>query len=285
MRAQRVTATYAKPAFKPGTSTRQATNDNQPTKSGRVVRINRQTAGSARNPNYTTTDEQFADTYKQAGITNQSNNPSKINRVERQYQPANDNVQRSSVPLVRRGKRKKVLHKKTAAYKAGVLWARVRLSAVNTWVISWAVFWYLTFQLPLAFLSTAALGMAYAVYNSIKVLPGGEYALVVVEKVVEISTTILGDAIRYFADQIFGINFNPILIFIAPFAIIFLLGLFQLILTWFIYSAAGIKSLSGQRGGIKSLMFVFVGIGYALPILNLFPLIFLWMLVVWKYPK
>jgi hypothetical protein len=250
-----------------------------------VVRINRQTAGSARNPNYTTTDEQFADTYKQAGITNQSNNPSKINRVERQYQPANDNVQRSSVPLVRRGNKKKVLHKKTAAYKAGVLWARVRLSAVNTWVISWAVFWYLTFQLPLAFLSTAALGMAYAVYQAIERVTEAIGIDGAVSYILDGISIVASSPLFAAAKNLFNINFDPMTIFIAPFAIIFLLGLFQLILTWFIYSAAGIKSLSGQRGGIKNLMFVFVGIGYALPILNLFPLIFLWMLVVWKYPK
>ena len=83
----------------------------------------------------------------------------------------------------------------------------------------------------------------------------------------------------------FGISFDPIILFIVPFALIFLLGIFQLILVWFIYSFAGIKSLSGKAAGAKNALFLIAGVGMVIPILNLFPLILLWMLVVWRYPK
>lgn len=211
------------------------------------------------------------------------NNPRSINRVERQYTAANDNYEPSSVPLVRR--KMKVNHKKTPS-KSSVLWARARLTAVNGWVIAWAVFWYLSFQLPLALISTTGLGMTAVVYDRISGVAGGtitDYALkalIDADSLISIST--ITEAAAKF---VFGVSFNPMFIFIAPFAITFLLGAMQLILTWFIYSAAGIKSLSGKSGGIKILMFVFAGVGYAFPFLNLFPLIFLWMIMVWKYPK
>ena len=153
--------------------------------------------------------------------------------------------------------------------------------------MAWVTFWYLSFQLPLAFVSTAGLGMAYAVQefftlNKIEgeiTLPDrvlsmvGEFALSTFAVINEISS------------YLFGISFDPMILFIVPFALIFLLGIFQLILVWFIYSFAGIKSLSGRAAGAKNTLFLLAGIGYALPILNLFPLIILWMLVVWRYPK
>ena len=166
-----------------------------------------------------------------------------------------------------------------------MLLARVRVTTANTWIGAWAMFWYLTFQLPLAVISAAGLGMAFAVYSALDAF----------------SETLIGKVVFYIFDgeflasrgsqiltaafKFFGIAFDPVLLFITPFALVFLLGLFQLILTWFMYSALRIKSLSGKAGGLKGLMFVLAVVGYAIPILNLFPLIFLWMIVVWIYPK
>jgi len=165
-----------------------------------------------------------------------------------------------------------------------MLLARVRVTTANTWIGGWAMFWYLTFQLPLAVISAAGLGMAYVVYVSIQSMPGSRFLLPMIEGIVESTSSFAGAVIEW-ALSLFGIDFDPILLFITPFALVFLLGLFQLILTWFLYSILGIKSLSGKAGGIKGLMFVLAGIGYAIPILNLFPLIFLWMAVVWIHPK
>jgi hypothetical protein len=100
-----------------------------------------------------------------------------------------------------------------------------------------------------------------------------------------VELTSVGNLINTVAHYIFGIKFDPILLFITPFALVFMLGLFQLVLTWFVYKALRINSLSGKAGGLKGLMFILAGVGYAIPILNLFPLIFLWMIVVWIHPK
>jgi hypothetical protein len=165
-----------------------------------------------------------------------------------------------------------------------MLLARVRVTTANTWIGAWAMFWYLTFQLPLAVVSAAGLGMAFAVYQAITAVLGESATEFIVNGLLFNFGTI-GEAILAAAKKVFGISFDPMLLFITPFALVFLLGLFQLILTWFVYSAMRINSLSGKAGGIKGLMFILAGVGYAIPILNLFPLIFLWMAVVWIYPK
>jgi len=148
------------------------------------------------------------------------------------------------------------------------------------------MFWYLTFQVPLAVVSAAGLGVVYAVYKIVDTYVGqtmvGEALFYIFG---EDSFEAIGNKIITVALRFFGIEFDPILLFMVPFSLVFLLGLFQLILTWFVYSVMRINSLSGKAGGIKGVMFVLAGIGYSIPILNLFPLIFLWILVVWIHPK
>ncbi len=83
------------------------------------------------------------------------------------------------------------------------------------------------------------------------------------------------------AFSLFGISFDPLLLFIAPSAILLIVGVAQLLITWFMYSGARVKSLSGTHGGLKQLSFVLALISSVTPI----PLIFIWIAVVWAYPK
>jgi hypothetical protein len=230
------------------------------------------------------TDEIFSDQYAQSGLQPANNNraPDQTSKAQASYAtPSNipkiSRTYKSRIPVIKR--KKKVSIEKMAL-------ARVRVTTANAWIGGWAMFWYLTFQMPLAVISATGLGMAYAVYMSIVSGPLG-FALPMVEGVIEYiaGPGSLLEAVTKWALSLFGINFDPMLLFITPFALVFLLGLFQLILTWFVYSAMRIKSLSGKAGGLKGLMFILAGVGYAIPILNMFPLIFLWMLVVWIYPK
>ena len=165
-----------------------------------------------------------------------------------------------------------------------MLLARVRVTTANTWIGAWAMFWYLTFQVPMAIVSAAALGYAYAVYATIDTILGSTAADFVVEKAILAAGSISG-SFEWISEQLLGVGINPLELFIGSFALIFLLGLLQLILTWFVFTCMRINSLSGEAAGIKNLMFALAGIGYAIPILNLFPLIFLWMIVVWIHPK
>jgi len=231
------------------------------------------------NPFHQTQDEAFNTRYQNPWTRNDENvAKQRINRVERQYAPAAEPSYRETrSPIIR----KKVKHKVPTSEK---VIARLKVSAINVWVGGWATYWYLAFQLPIALVSVTALGMSYAVYESLSTIIGKPATDIVVSAMIRAGSDI-SEIISYLAVQIFGLQFNPMLLFVAPFALVFILGLFQLILTWFIYHIAGIKSLSGEAGGIKNLMFALAGVGCALPILNLFPLIFLWMIVVWRYPK
>jgi hypothetical protein len=228
------------------------------------------------------TDEIFSDQYAKAGLqpANENRAPDQTSRARTTY------ATQSSVPKISRAYPSRVpkIKRKKKVSVGRMALARVRVTSANVWIASWAMFWYLTFQLPMAAISAAGLGIVYAVYEAIKAAPGGGYILPMVGKLID-STSNIANAVLKWALSMYGIDFDPILLFITPFALVFLLGLFQLILTWFVYSAMRINSLSGKAGGIKGLMFLLAGVGYAIPILNMFPLIFLWMAVVWIYPK
>jgi hypothetical protein len=181
-----------------------------------------------------------------------------------------------------------VNHKEKKASTEAKLIARLKLAPINAWVGSWAMFWYLSFQLPFALISTVGFGIAFSVYNYIANLPAGQVLLELgldAIKLVGEGASTAGQVIQFVSDALFGIPFDPISLFILPFALILILSLLQLIIIWSIYSLAGIKSLTGEKAAIKNMMFLIAGIGGVIPILNIFPLIFLWILIVWKYPK
>jgi len=232
------------------------------------------------------TDEIFADSYAQAGMqaANLNRAPDQTRKVNVLY-----NTEQRAKQLVRSGGAygvKKLRKQKKLTKVIGV--QRLKVTTANAWIGSWAMFWYLTFQMPLAVMSAAGLGMAYTVYITIQGIFGETITDAIfagVAKIISIAGPTSKAAIEAVAERVFGISFDPILLFFTPFALVFLLGLMQLILTWFVYSAMRINSLSGKAGGIKGLMFILAGVGYAIPILNMFPLIFLWMIVVWMHPK
>jgi len=267
-----------------GTRTRTAANDNRAPHSQRVVRIDRQTTD--RNPNYTTTDEQFANTYKQAGITNPDTNPSQVKQVKRQFVNAPQQPsQPSSVPLVRR---KKVSHKPTKAAVAAKLARRAKVSAINGWINSWLIFWYLTFQFPVALISTLGLGVAFVVYDYIANIPGGQALLTLGQRAIELTGDAAVSSARittFITGYITGYEIDPMMLFMTPFVVVLLFGLFQIIICWFIYSAAGIKSLSGKSAGIKQFTCILAVVGMFIPVLNLFPLILIWTSIVWLTPR
>ena len=237
------------------------------------------------------TSDKFTDSYDQAGIAGEYQRRNQVS-PSRKVNVIYNNPQQATVsgPW---GNTRQASRTERFAYKAGkksakpvaYLAARVRVTTANAWIGSWAMFWYLSFQMPFAVIGTAGLGMAFAVYSALT-----EFSETLIGKVVFFIfdgdfLASKGSKILTAAFKFFGIDFDPVLLFAAPFALVFLLGLFQLILTWFVYSVMRINSLSGKAGGLKGLMFILAGVGYAIPILNMFPLILLWMAVVWVYPK
>jgi hypothetical protein len=79
----------------------------------------------------------------------------------------------------------------------------------------------------------------------------------------------------------FGINFDPIVLFLVPSAILLLLGLLFMLTILTMYSASGIKALTGNNKGLKITTFIIALISSVTPL----PLVFLWLAVVWKNPK
>jgi len=229
------------------------------------------------NPLHQTQDEQFSTRYQNPYATDRPTNQS-INRVERQYEQApRPAPPRRRIPNLRR---KKVLHKHSAQHTTKVALARARVTAINGWVVGWAVTWYFAFQWWLSFLSLAGLGMAVAAYAAIQAIPGGRFLLPIIEGVVGGVSTFAGAVVEW-ALSLFGISFDPIWLFFIPTALLLFMGIFQLLLTWFMYSCARVHSLSGTHGGLKQLLFVLAFISSVTPL----PLIFLWIAVVWMYPK
>jgi len=229
-------------------------------------------------------DEIFNETYAKAGIQTPLNRADRTQKASVTYGQA---AQAKTKSLVRNSSAYgiKQLKKQTKVTKLIGL-QRLKVTTANTWIGGWAVFWYLSFQLPLAVISAAGLGILYAVYAIVDTFVGETVVGTAVFFIFgEDSFAAIGSKVVSVALKVFGIEFDPILLFMVPFTLVFLLGLVQLILSWFIYTTLGIKSLSGKAAGIKGIMFMIAGIGYAIPVLNMFPLIFLWMVVVWIHPK
>ena len=285
MAVQKVNVAYTQPYNSPAyDKPRAATTDAAPTNQ-KVTQIPKRqyTDATATDPSYPTVTKDFNQKYD------------RVNGNAANANQAPDRTQKASVAY-QTEKRARQAIRNTAAYGAKKLrkktnltqkgWTKVKVSTANAWIGGWAMFWYLTFQLPLAVISAAALGITYAVYQRLSEvdISDGVFTFVV-SKLVSITANTGSEIIRRIAEIVFNIDFDPSLLFITPFALIFLLGLMQLIISWFIYSSLGIKSLSGKAAGAKGITFMLAGVGYAIPVLNMFPLIFIWMIVVWVHPK
>lgn len=171
--------------------------------------------------------------------------------------------------------------KRTVAQKT---FTKAKVSAVSPWIFGWSIFWYTTVQLPFAVISTAGLGIAAAIYTSISKFLGDGFTAFLVNNIEDAFVTFSG-AIAAASKLLFGISFDPILIFFIPFLLVFTLGALQLMVCWFIYGVLGIRSLSGQASGIKTGLFVLALVGVCIPILNLFPLLLFWTGFVWLKPR
>jgi hypothetical protein len=74
-------------------------------------------------------------------------------------------------------------------------------------------------------------------------------------------------------------------IFILTYAINFVIGVFSFLIMYMEYTMSLIKSLSGNKDSLKTGAIVIALLGYATPIANIFPWLFIWVAVVWKYPE
>jgi len=148
-----------------------------------------------------------------------------------------------------------------------------RVTAVNTSISSWSFFIWFFVQLPFAILFLVMLGIAGIVEAALD------------------SNFIFRAASGILAtvSSVFGVTSGPVDMAkgysLAVYIIIIALGFFSLLVAFFQYTLAFLNPLSGEQTGLKKGVFLLCLFGYAAPILNLFPWIYLWLAVVWKYPK
>jgi hypothetical protein len=161
---------------------------------------------------------------------------------------------------------------------------KAKVSTANAWINGWVGLFYLTIQLPFAIFSSVGLGVGVYVYSLIENNLGEGVANFIVQSIGEGFNTFTG-AVLTATLSLFGLDFNPLLLFLVPFLIIFTLGILQLVSAWFVYSVSGIRSLSGQSAAAKQATFILASIGLFIPVLNLLPLTSIWTAVVWWRPN
>lgn len=168
--------------------------------------------------------------------------------------------------------------------------ARVRATTTNTGILSWGLWSWAVFQLPIAIISLIFLGLAGAldaIVASAKITEA-DGVLVTVGKA---TVNVVGEVAIFAASQISSATgmdlsyFEPITFFLATYFVVLAFGIIMLMSMYIIYALRRLSPLSGQGSGLKFGMFLLAYIGYSLPFFNLFPWFVLWAAAVWKYPK
>lgn len=160
--------------------------------------------------------------------------------------------------------------------KAKVLVARTRASTINSAAIAWQGPLWLTFQLPLALFNIITLA-AVGAMDTVTAASSNPVAWVAGK---------LASAAAELASLI-GVDFGGIalaMFFITEVAILGF-GIMSIFFLYLQYKMALLEPFAGQHSGLKMGVLMLVILGYTIPIANLFPFVFLWMAVVWLYPK
>jgi len=248
---------------------------------------------SSQNPGRPTVSDSANQRYAQAGLSGQY----EAGRVVRgnqdpQQQYVPDQTRNSQVIYTNRPqvKKRKSIVRKLGGVKATVAMAALRkakVTAANSAIMPLVVLMYFTFQLPFALISAVGLGMAFAVYTSLQALPGGEYILSVIEAAGEFfyQTGTMAQAIVKWGLSLFGIDFDPFLIFGFGLAAVFIFGILQIAIALAIYMPLGIKCLGGKSSGMKWVLFGFACFGMFIPFLSLLPWVLFWVGFVWLRPR
>jgi hypothetical protein len=153
---------------------------------------------------------------------------------------------------------------------------RARVSAINvTCIASWGwALWLL--QVIFGILGIISIGIVAGI-DALTSTEGGFFAW--------ITGTVTG-AINEILKFV-GIDFAEIAmyVFIATYAVILTVGALMVATLYLQYKLAMVNPIFGNGSGFKFGMLMLTFIGIATPVLNLFPVILLWMVAVWLYPR
>ena len=170
--------------------------------------------------------------------------------------------------------------------------ARLKVTAANGWITGWTTFWYVTVQLPFALMSSVGIGVAAMVLSYISYIEESSRAGWFVVQAIGALAGLVTDtfssvsgALEEITFFFTGIRVNPVALFAIPFIFLLGLGILQLMIGWFVYSLLGIRSLSGSFATAKVGLFILAAFSVVTPILNLFPVIMVWTILVWFKPR
>lgn len=223
---------------------------------------------------HATNDEIFNASYKQQGLTGKINPPNKSTGTPKETY----DTLSTPTPLRRNTTSQKIaLTDKKNRTTASKLIAKTKASTVNASIMAWGGGLWFMVQLPFALISLVMLGLAGITVGATESSGILGWAAGAASKIVEGAAAIVGVDL-----SLTGISTG---FFTVTYVLVLAVGLVTIFAAFFQYTLAFLKPLSGEMAGLKMGTFLIVLFGYSTPLLNLFPWIFLWMTVVWKYPK
>lgn len=159
---------------------------------------------------------------------------------------------------------------------AEALLVKARATQINLGALAWASYVWLAIQVPFAILVMVTLG-AVAAIDELTQGEGGWVAWIA-GKVVKATQAVI---------NLFGFDLSKMAfdLFLASQVIILTLGLICIFALYMQYKLAGLNPFFGKGASFKIGMFLLALFGYSMPVLNLLPFVFLWMLAVWMYPR
>lgn len=199
------------------------------------------------------------------------------------YQNAGQRVARTGRSLRLAAERVKGRKKLTATGVAGKVAAR----SVTLGIWSWGFFIWFWFQLPFTILSIVFMAITQVLHELYMSIQATADDNGMIKNAIGVLIDFTLKVISEFA-KFFGFDFNdlnPANFFMMTHILVTVVGWGILLTIGIIYTVTGQKAFSGRGASGKNAMFLLAFIGYAIPILNLFPWFFLWTLMVLKNPK
>lgn len=223
---------------------------------------------------YNTTDDQYKKTAYQDKLggptaSNNKNNP-KVNQASEKLKPPT--LRRGKIVLPNYKSNPKVL--KQTLTKTALMKDRIKATQIIVSSSSWIGYLWLTIQLPFAILSLITLGIVAAVDS----LGGGGFFSWVIGGVLTGINAIT---------SVFGVDFTKISfnVFLILQISILAISMFSVFTLYVLFKIRDLEPFFGKGASFKIVMFLLIIIGCSMPLLNLFPFIFLWLFAVWWKPK
>jgi len=159
---------------------------------------------------------------------------------------------------------------------------RARAISTSVWSVSWASWLWLWVQAPFAVLSIIFLGLwVYVEYLRTVDWSSASWYEILLKAGLSVA-----EIFEWFVTWLIGIPPDaPAVLFFISWTIAIAVALIPLFLALFLFFIAGLRPLSGKRGGLKQATFLLALIGGILPLFQIFPWNLLFIAVVFLNPR